>query len=101
MEFIGRTFTFDYGDVQIRTTFLAEGRLRWECLAGPAAGQSGEENFQLTTVRPEIVFVAWQEKDKTVVAQVIDWANMRVHSSIITPEREFFYLHGTLRLAQQ
>ncbi len=100
MDFIGRTFIYDYGDVQIRTTFLTESRLRWECLAGPTAGQTGEENFQVTTVRPRIVFVAWQETDKTVVAQVIDWANMRVHSSITTPEREFYYLHGTLRAAE-
>ena len=100
MDFIGRTFIYDYGDVQIRTTFLTECRLRCECLVGPAAGQTGEENFQLTRVQPQIAFVAWQETDKTVVAQVIDWANMTVHSSITTPDREFFYLHGTLRAAE-
>jgi acetyl esterase/lipase len=93
---VGRTFLFDYGDLAIRVRYLSESRLEWEQVKGPSAGLKGSEDYEASTVRPGVYFLWWQEKDASVVTQVVDLERRRVHTTWTSPDKKLNSFQGKI-----
>lgn len=96
MQQIGRTLLLDYGALQIRVRYLSDSKLAWEQIKGPAVGLKAEEEYGLAVIRPDAYFIWWQEKDASVVSQVVDFEKGLVHSTWLSPEKQLASFHGTL-----
>jgi hypothetical protein len=94
---VGRSFLFDYGDLVIRVRYLSDARLAWEQVKGPQAGMKGEEQYGHSVVRPDVVFFWWQEKDSSVVTQVVDFGQASVHTTWTSPDKTLAGFQGKIR----
>jgi hypothetical protein len=47
-----------------------------------------------------VVFFWWQEKDRSVVTQVVDFGKGRVHTTWTSPERKLTSFQGKVRLLE-
>jgi hypothetical protein len=97
MDQIGRTFLFDYGGIAIKVRYLSDRDLEWEQVRGPDAGLKGRETYHAVEVRPGACFIWWQEKDTSVVAQVVDFQERKVYTAWISPEKKVEQFQGTIR----
>ena len=93
---VGRTFVFDYGDFVVRVRYLSDSQLHWEQLKGPTIGLEGTEDYGVSTVRPGVYFVWWQEKDTSIVTQVVDLERRRVHTTWTSPDKKLAAYQGTI-----
>jgi len=93
---VGKTFLFDYGDLVFRVRYLSESKLRWQQLKGPSVGLEGTEDYGVSTVRPGVYFVWWQEKDTSIVTQVVDLEARRVHTTWTSPDKKLAAYQGTI-----
>jgi hypothetical protein len=96
-EHVGRTYLFDYGDLVIGVKYLSEHRLAWEQIRGPEAGRKAEEECWHASVRPAIHLVWWQEKDSSIVIQVVDLEMGRVFTTWVSPDKQVTSFQGTVR----
>ena len=93
----GRSFQLDYGDLVIRVRYLSESRLEWEQIEGPQAGSKGEEEYGHAVVREDVVFFWWQEKDTSIVTQVVDFGRSTVHTTWTSPDKKLAAFQGEVR----
>lgn len=93
---VGKAFLFDYGELVIRVRYLSESKLEWEQVKGPAIGLKAVEEYGASTVRPGVYFVWWQEKDTSIVTQVVDLGERRVHTTWTSPEKKLASFQGTI-----
>jgi hypothetical protein len=94
---IGKTFLFDYGALVIQVRYLSAAKLEWEQIKGPQAGLKGEEEYASAAIRPGVHFIWWQEKDTSVVTQVVDFGKRIVHATWTSPEKKLAAFQGTIR----
>jgi hypothetical protein len=94
MQHVGQTYVLDYGDFAVRVRYLSQDRLEWEQLKGPTPGLKGVESYAWVAVRPQVLFIRWQEKDTSVVAQVVDFEARKVFTSWTSPEKTLAYFEG-------
>ena len=99
MEHLGRAFLFDYGDLVIRVRYVSDRTLDWEQVKGPQAGLRGQEDYGSSAVRPGVRFFWWQEKDTSIVTQVVDFQEKRVHTTWSSPEKKLAAFQGRIRPA--
>ena len=97
MEQVGKTFVLDYGQFAVRVRYLSDSELDWEQLKGPAPGLKGKETYRLDEIRPNVYFLSWQEKDTSIVTQVLDFAGERAFTAWISPEKKVERFVGTIR----
>jgi hypothetical protein len=97
MDRIGRTFLFDYGGIAIKVRYPSDTTLEWEQVRGPGVGLKGRETCHAVEVRPGAWFIWWQEKDTSVVAQVVDFQERMVYTTWISPEKKVEQFQGTIR----
>ncbi len=97
MEHSGKVYQFDYDDFIVRVHYLSDQRLSWEQIKGPEAGLKAEQDYAFALIRPAVYFFWWQEKDRSVVTQVVDFEEKRVHTTWISPENKVMAFHGTIR----
>lgn len=97
MEKVGKTYRFDYGGLVLSVRYLSDHRLAWEQIQGPEAGLQAEEEYGFAEIRPALYFIWWQEKDTSVVTQVVDFEKGRVHTTWISPEKTVQSFQGTVR----
>ncbi len=96
MEKVGKAYLFDYGDFVVSVRYLSDRRLAWEQIKGPEVGVKAEEEYGFAAIRPAVYFVWWQEKDTSVVTQVVDFEKGRVHTTWISPEKKVASFQGTV-----
>jgi hypothetical protein len=101
MEKTGQSHLFDYGEMVIRVRYLSDSRLAWEQIKGPQAGLKAEEDYGFAAIRPGVCFFWWQEKDSSVVSQVVDFEKGRVNTTWTSPEKKVSSFQGTVRAAPQ
>ncbi len=94
MRHIGQSFLFDYGDLVIRVRYLSESRLVWEQTKGPQAGLKAEEQYGYAAVRDDVIFFWWQEKDSSVVTQVVDFPKGAVYTTWTSPDKKLAGFQG-------
>jgi hypothetical protein len=99
MDYVGKSFLFDYGEMVIRVHYLSSTSLQWEQVKGPAAGLKGQETYGFDTIRPAVYFIWWQEKDTSIVTQVVDFEKGRVSTTWTSPEKKLAAFQG--RVHQQ
>jgi dienelactone hydrolase len=92
----GRSFLFDYGQMVIGVRYLSERTLAWEQVKGPEAGLKAEEEYGFAVVRPDVYFVWWQEKDTSIVTQVVDVEKGVVHTTWTSPDKKLAAFRGTV-----
>jgi hypothetical protein len=97
---VGRTFLFDYGDLVIRVRYLSPSRLQWTQVKGPQAGLQAEEEYGHSVVRSDVVFFWWQEKDSSVVTQVVDFGKGAVHTTWTSAEKKLGGFQGKVKAAE-
>ncbi|HZN04682.1 MAG TPA: MoaF N-terminal domain-containing protein [Candidatus Polarisedimenticolia bacterium] len=100
MRHVGRSFVFDYGEMVIRVRYLSDSRLEWEQTKGPQAGLKAEEQYGSAAVRDDVVFFWWQEKDQSVVSQVVDFGKGVVYTTWTSPDRKLAQFQGKVRPQQ-
>lgn len=100
-EQIGRTFLFHYGDFVLKVRYLSESRLRWEQLKGPSPGLQGEERYSFTAIRPHVYLLWWQEQDKSVIVQVLDFEKWSVQTVWASPQAAPQHFSGTIQSSDQ
>ena len=93
---VGKTFLFDYGDLVVRVRYLSDTKLEWEQVKGPTIGLKAVEEYGSSTVRPGVYFVWWQEKDTSIVTQVVDLGERRVHTTWTSPDKKLASFQGTI-----
>jgi hypothetical protein len=96
-ERVGKSFLFDYGEMVIRVKYLSDSRLAWEQVKGPQAGLQAEEEYGFAAVRPGVGFFWWQEKDGSVVTQVVDFERGRVYTTWTAKEQKPASFQGSVR----
>src|SRR5262245_46352610 len=94
MRHVGQSFQFDYGDFVVRVRYLSDSRLAWEQTKGPQAGLKGEEQYGHATIRDDVVFFWWQEKDASVVTQVVDFAKGAVYTTWTSADQKLSGFQG-------
>ena len=94
MRYVGQSFLFDYGDLVVRVRYRSDSHLEWEQTKGPQAGLKGEEQYSHAAIRDEVVFLWWQEKDASVVTQVVDFARGAVYTTWTSPDRNLTGFQG-------
>jgi molybdenum cofactor biosynthesis MoaF-like protein len=99
MQHVGKSFVFDYGDLVIRVRHLSESRLEWEQVQGPQPGSKAEEQYGSSRVREDLVFFWWQEKDTSVVTQVVDFGGGVVHTTWTSPDKKLAGFQGKVIVA--
>jgi hypothetical protein len=97
MAEVGKSFLFDYGELVIGVRYLSDRRLAWEQVKGPDAGLAAEETYGFRTIRPGVYFVWWQEKDTSVVTQVVDFERGVVHTTWISANKNVAAFTGKIR----
>jgi hypothetical protein len=100
MAHVGRSFHFDYGEMVIRVRYLSQSRLEWEQIKGPQAGLKAEEQYDHAPVREDVVFFWWQEKDTSVVTQVVDFGRATVYTTWTSPDKKLAGFKGKVRLVE-
>ena len=98
MESIGKTLLFDYGEFAVRVHYISSSLLEWEQTKGDAPGSKGEESYQAVELAPRMYLVWWQEKDASVISQVVDLEKRRVHTNWISPDTKVQYFEGKITL---
>lgn len=97
MHHVGQAFLFDYGDLVIRVRYLSESRLEWEQMKGPQAGLKAEERYSHAAVREDVIHFWWQEKDSSVVSQVVDFAKGAVFTTWTSADRKLPGFQGKVK----
>jgi hypothetical protein len=93
---VGHTFEIDFGLLKPRVTFLSTTHLRFEILEGEYAGLTETVEYEVVPLRPGLFVVSWQEKSKTTVVHVEDFAEGVVHTHITFPDDSFVRLSGPI-----
>ena len=91
------SFHFDYGDMVIRVRYLSPSRLEWEQIKGPQAGLKAEEQYGHAPVREDVVFFWWQEKDTSVVTQVVDFGRATVYTTWTSSDKKLAGFQGKVK----
>jgi hypothetical protein len=94
---LGKSYLFDYGDTVIRVRYLTASRLEWEQVKGPQAGLKAQEEYGHSAIRADVVFFWWQEKDLSIVTQVVDFGKGVVHTTWTSPERKLTSFQGKVK----
>jgi hypothetical protein len=97
---IGHSFKVDFGVYVFKIDFLSETQMTFTELKGPDPGFTETVAITRREIRPNVFMVYWQEKDKTTVTHIEDFANGLVYTDITSPANEFSNLNGTLTLIQ-
>jgi MoaF-like len=97
MEHVGKTYRLDYGQLVIEVKYLSPETLQWEQVKGPEAGSKATESYGFTAVRPGVGFFWWQEKDTSVVTQVVDFEKGRVYTTWTSPDKKLAAFEGTVK----
>jgi MoaF-like len=85
---VGKSFLFDYGDLVVRMRYLSGSQLEWEQVKGPQIGLKAERDYGSSVVRSDIVFFWWEEKDRAIVTQVVDFGKGSVHTTWIASDKK-------------
>ena len=96
MDKVGKEFLFDYGVMAIGVRYLSDHRLAWERVRGPDAGLKGEETYEFAVIRRGVYFIWWQEKDTSVVSQLVDFKKARVYTTWTSPEKQVESFQGAV-----
>jgi len=97
MTHVGKRFVFDYGAFVVKVEYQTGTTLRWEQLKGPAVGSTAIETCGSAEVRPGVRFFWWQEKDASIVTQVVDFEKGRVYTTWTSPDRKLSAFEGSVR----
>lgn len=95
---IGHSFKVDFGTYVFKLDFLSETQMTFTELKGPDVGLTETVTITRVEIRPNVFMVYWQEKDKTTVTHMEDFAKGIVYTDITSPGNVFTNLHGTLTL---
>src|SRR4026208_1677964 len=96
MDQVGKTFLFDYGAMVIKVRYRSSQKLEWEQVKGPEAALKGQEDYGFFVIRPSLYFIWWQEKDTSVVTQVVDFEKRLVHTTWTSPDKKLSAFQGTV-----
>jgi len=94
----GKALVFDYGDFVVKVKYVSDAKLAWEQIKGPTPGLKGEESYGWVEIRPHVYFIWFQERDTSVVSQVVDLERRRVHTTWISPEKKMEHFEGTVEI---
>ncbi|MBD2179587.1 MoaF-related domain-containing protein [Aerosakkonema funiforme] len=72
IEWVGKTFLIDFGELKIKAHFPAANKYKWEYLTGNEKGKTGEETINSVEIRPNVHINSWVEKDGTAIVEVLD-----------------------------
>ncbi|MCL1471276.1 MoaF-related domain-containing protein [Argonema antarcticum] len=78
VQWVGKTFLIDFGELKIKAQFPAANKYKWEYLTGNEKGKTGSETIRSVEIRPNVHINSWVEKDGTAIVEVLDLEKMTV-----------------------
>ncbi len=95
-DLVGKSFVFDYDEFAVEVKYLSKDRFSWTQVRGPSAGSKGKQSFGGVTIRPNLYFLWWREKDQSVLTQVVDLAGKCVHTTWSAPGKDIANFKGRI-----
>jgi hypothetical protein len=93
----GKSVVANFGDLAFRLDFTTDGHMTFTGITEPYVGVTETVAYTAVEVRPDVFMVHWQEKDKTTVVHIEDFAKGILYSNISRPDGSFWNLSGSLR----
>ncbi|THU04149.1 hypothetical protein E9531_05360 [Lampropedia puyangensis] len=94
----GHTYHVNFGSGnEFEIAFGHQFDMTFTKLAEPNKGQTETIFYKRQFLREGLYMVHWQEKDKTTVVHVEDFANEQIYSNITFPDGTFFNGVSTLK----
>jgi hypothetical protein len=93
----GHVYEANFGSWVHHLHFESETVMTLTTADGPFQGASEIVQIAVTPIRPGVFLTSWQEKDKTTVVHVEDFANSIVHTNITERSGAFIRRSGTLK----
>jgi hypothetical protein len=95
---IGNKYEVDYGgDLVVQFEFHSINSMTIFGMKGEHKGFKETVEIQVTSIRPGLFMVAWQEKNRTTVVHIEDFEKGIIYANIIMPENNFLRLQGAFK----
>jgi hypothetical protein len=97
---VGHVYEANFGSWVHHLRFESEAVMILTNAEGPFAGISETVQITVTSIRPGVFMICWQEADKTTVVHVEDFENGIVYTNITERGGAFICRRGTLKKLQ-
>lgn len=95
---VGHLFEVDYGgDLLVRFKFHSISSMTIYGMKGKYKDFVETVGIEVTSIRPDVFMVAWQEENKTTVVHIEDFGEDIIYANITKPGNEFLRLEGPFR----
>lgn len=86
----GKAYLCDWEPYKVRFEFLSETQLKWTYLKAPPKEIGMNETVTLDRhdIRPNLVLMAWSQKDGTEVVDVLDLEKLEIHINFFDPGKK-------------
>src|SRR5437764_3201562 len=92
---VGHVYEANFGSWVHHLHFESETVMTLTSAQGPVEEISETVQIAVTSIRPGVFMISWQEKDKTTVVHVEDYENSIVHTNITQRMGAFIRRSGT------
>lgn len=91
-------FDVVFKEFSARLTTLPGSEMRFDIVDGPFA-RTEKVRFDVSTLRPGVFLVSWQEASRATVVHLEDFVQMVIYSYATLPDRSFLKMQGPIRMA--
>jgi hypothetical protein len=96
----GLVFDAAFDEFSVRLKTLPGREMRFDIADGPFA-RTETVRFDVTTVRPGVFLVSWQEASRATVVHLEDFVQMVLHSYATLPDGRFLKMQAPIRMVGQ
>jgi hypothetical protein len=96
---VGHTYLVNFGQFVVELKFRSTTRLTYTAIRDDGTREESETvAIEVTPLRRRQFLVTWEEKDKTTVVHIEDYARKVIYTNITGPDNSFVTLKGTMKL---
>jgi hypothetical protein len=96
---IGHRYLVDFGGFKVVLAFASTTSLTYTVVnPNGSSGQVETVEIRVEQIGPLLFLVIWQERDKTTVVHIEDYAANKIIINITNPDLSFVQFHGSFRI---
>jgi hypothetical protein len=95
---VGRVLEITFPTFTPRITVHSERELTVEIIAGDNAGFSDTVEYELVTIRDQLLVLSWQEHIGSTIVQVLDLISNESYTAVTPAKGEFMRLRGPVKI---
>jgi hypothetical protein len=95
---VGEVFEIVFPRFTSHITIRSESELTVEIVAGYNAGFSDTMGYEAHTLRDEMVFLTWQEHNRSTIVHVLDFSSGEAHTAVTPANGEFMRMRGRIEM---